>query len=122
MKRPDKHRPERMAELLRQTIADAIATELKDPRVGFVTVTRVTVSPDVTHARVYVSVLGSDDEKAGAIEGLENAAGFLRTYVAKNLHVRTAPELHIELDRGLEHANQIEKILQKLSDEGESTS
>ena len=73
MKRTEKHRPERMSELIRHSLADAIATELKDPRVGFVTVTRVTVSPVVTHANVYVSVLGSDDEKARAMDGLGHA-------------------------------------------------
>ena len=82
MKRTEKHRPERMSELIRHAIADAIATELKDPRVGFVTVMRVNVSPDVTHANIYVSVLGSEEEKAKAMDGLEHARGFLRTYVA----------------------------------------
>ena len=119
MRRTERHRPERMSELIRHAIADAIATELKDPRVGFVTVTRVEVSPDVTHATVYVSVLGSTEEKTMAIEGLENASGFLRTHIARNLHLRTAPELHIQLDRGLEHAAHIDEILQKIHSEEE---
>jgi ribosome-binding factor A len=106
-----------MSELIRQTVADAIATELKDPRVGFVTVTRVTVSPDVSHASVYVSVLGSEEEKAKAMEGLAHARGFLRTYLARHLRVRTAPELHIALDRGLEHAAHIDEILQQLGED-----
>ncbi len=119
MKRVERHRPERISELVRQAISTALATELKDPRVGFVTVTRVTVSPDISHANVYVSVMGSDEEKARAMEGLENATGFLRTYVARQLHVGTAPELHMELDRGLEHATHIDEILQKLDHERE---
>lgn len=117
MKRTERHRRERMSELIRHAMADAIATELKDPRVGFATVTRVTVSADVTHATVYVSVLGSEEDKAKAMEGLEHASGFLRTYVAKNLHIRNAPELHIELDRGLQHAAHIDELLHKLEDE-----
>lgn len=121
MKRTEKHRPERVATLIQQTIADAIATKLKDPRVGFATVTRVTVTRDVSHANVYVSVLGSEEEKARTLEGLKNACGFLRTFVANNLQLRTAPELHIELDRGLEHSVRIGEILQRLEDEGEST-
>ena len=122
MKRTEKHRPERLSEVIRHTIADAIATELKDPRVGFVTVTRVTVSPDVTHANIYVSVLGSEEEKARAMEGLGHAAGFLRTHIARRLHIRTAPELHIELDRGLEHAARIDEILHKINETDERSS
>jgi ribosome-binding factor A len=122
VKRTEKHRPERISELIRHAIADAIATELKDPRVGFATVTRVTVSSDVTHANVYVSVLGSEEEKARAMEGLGHANGFLRTYVARHLHIRTAPELHIELDRGLEHAARIDEILDKINETEERSS
>lgn len=117
MKRTEKHRRERMSELIRHAMADAIATELKDPRVGFATVTRVLVSADYSHATVYVSVLGGEEEKAQAMEGLENASGFLRTYIARNLHVRTAPEIHIELDRGLEHAAHIDELLNKIEEE-----
>jgi ribosome-binding factor A len=106
-----------MSELIRHEMADAIATELKDPRVGFATVTRVVVSSDLSHATVYISVLGSEEEKASAIEGLQHASGFLRTYIARNLRVRTAPELHIELDRGLEHAANIDELLNRIEDE-----
>ena len=98
-------------------MADVLATELKDPRIGFVTVTRVTMSADLTHANVYVSVMGDEDAKAKAMEGLEHASGFLRTYIARNLHVRTAPELHIELDRGLEHAAHIDELLNQIDEE-----
>ncbi len=107
-------RPERLATLIRESIADILVTELKDPRVGFVTVTNVTVSPDVTHATVSVSVMGSEDEKAKAMEGLESARGFLRTHLARTLHLRSAPELHLVLDRGLEHAARIDTILQQI--------
>ena len=117
MKRTERHRRERMSEQVRHALADVLATELKDPRIGFVTVTRVTMSADLTHATVYVSVMGDEDEKARAMAGLEHATGFLRTYVARNLHIRTAPELHIELDRGLEHAAHIDELLNQLDDE-----
>ncbi len=122
MKRTERHRRERMSELVRHAIAEAITTELKDPRVGFVTVTRVDVSPDGTHANVFVGVMGSEEEKAKAMEGLGRARGFLRTYIARHLHVRTAPELHIALDRGLEHAAHIDEILQKINDEDQEDS
>lgn len=112
-----KHRPERVAQLLKETLADALATEVKDPRVGFVTVTGVHVSTDCAHARVMVSVMGSEEDKARAIDGLKSAAGFLRTYVARNLSLRTAPELQFQLDRGLEYAARIERILAQLRGE-----
>jgi ribosome-binding factor A len=106
-----------MSELIRHAMAEAIATELKDPRVGFATVTRAVVSADYSHATIYVSVMGSDEQKAQALEGLENAVGFLRSYIARNLQIRTAPELHIELDRGLEHAAHIDELLSRLEEE-----
>jgi len=112
--RSPRHRPERLGALVQESIAEAIASQLKDPRIGFVTVTGVTVSPDSSHATVYVAVMGSEAEKTRAMEGLTNARGFLRTHIARNLHMRTAPELQIVLDRGLEHAARIESIIQQI--------
>jgi ribosome-binding factor A len=104
-------RPEQVAETLRQVITDALAREVRDPRVGFVTITAVLVSGDLSHARVMVSVPGEDAEKSRALEGLESAAGFLRSRAARALTTRTVPELHFELDRGLEHAARIKELL-----------
>jgi ribosome-binding factor A len=104
-------RPEQMAETLRQVITDSLAREVRDPRVGFVTITGVLVSGDLSHARVMVSVPGEDAEKTRAIEGLQSAAGFLRSRAARALTTRTVPELHFELDRGLEHAARINELL-----------
>lgn len=119
MKHTERYRPRRMSELIRHLIADAITTELKDPRVGFVTVTRVNVSPDLSHATVLVSVLGSREEQSRAMDGLEHARGFLRTYIARHLQIRSAPELHLELDRGLQHAARIDEILNKINETDE---
>jgi ribosome-binding factor A len=94
-------RPEQMAETLRQVITETLAREVRDPRVGFITVTAVLVSNDLSHARVLVSVPGEEGEKTRAIEGLQSAAGFLRSRAARTLTTRTVPELHFELDRGL---------------------
>lgn len=115
-----KHRPERVAALVKETLAGAVASEVKDPRVGFVTVTDVSVSPDCTHATVWVSILGSADDKAKTMEGLESARGFLRTVLARTLSLRTAPELHFKLDRGLEHAAKINRLIAELRDEERS--
>ncbi|HZN97155.1 MAG TPA: 30S ribosome-binding factor RbfA [Gemmatimonadales bacterium] len=104
-------RPEQMAETLRQVITDSLARQVRDPRVGFVTITGVLVSGDLSHARVMVSVPGDDAEKSRALEGLQSAAGFLRSRAARALTTRTVPELHFELDRGLEHAARINELL-----------
>jgi ribosome-binding factor A len=110
-------RPEQMAETLRQVITDALAREVRDPRVGFVTVTAVLVSNDLSHARVMVSAPGEDADKTRALEGLQSAAGFLRSRAARALTSRTVPELHFELDRGLEHAARINELLNTIKRE-----
>jgi ribosome-binding factor A len=106
-----------MAETLRQVITDALAREVRDPRVGFVTVTAVLVSNDLSHARVMVSTPGEDADKSRALEGLQSAAGFLRSRAARALTTRTVPELHFELDRGLEHAARINELLNTIKRE-----
>jgi ribosome-binding factor A len=113
-------RPEQMAETLRQVITETLAREVRDPRVGFVTVTAVLVSNDLSHARVLVSVPGEEGEKTRALEGLESAAGFLRSRAARTLTTRTVPELHFELDRGLEHAVRINELLNSIRREDET--
>ena len=110
-------RPEQMAETLRQVITEALAREIRDPRVGFVTITGVLVTNDLSHARVMVSVPGEETEKARALEGLQSAAGFLRSRAARALTTRTVPELHFELDRGLEHAARINELLNTIRQE-----
>jgi len=114
-----RRRPEQVAEIVRQVLAESITREVRDPRVGLVTLTRVDVSGDLSHASVYVLAPGDDAERARALEGLRSAAGFLRTRVAKALSTRTIPELHFELDRGLEHAARINAMLAELKREGE---
>ena len=104
-------RSEQVGETLRQVITDALARQVRDPRVGFVTVTAVLVSNDLSHARVMVSVPGEDATKNRALEGLQSAAGFLRSRAAKSLTTRSVPALHFELDRGLQHAARINELL-----------
>jgi ribosome-binding factor A len=112
-------RPEQVGETLRQVITEALAREVRDPRVGFVTVTRVLVTNELSHARVFVSVPGEDAEKTRALEGLQSAAGFLRSRAARALTTRSVPELHFELDRGLEHAARINELLNTIRREGQ---
>ncbi|HET6795633.1 MAG TPA: 30S ribosome-binding factor RbfA [Gemmatimonadales bacterium] len=111
-------RPEQVGETLRQVITDALAREVRDPRVGFLTVTGVLVSNDLSHARVMVSVPGEEADKDRALEGLHSAAGFLRSRAARALTTRSVPELHFELDRGLEHAARINELLNTIRREG----
>ncbi len=111
MKRPSR-RPEQVAGTIRQVLTDALARDVRDPRVGFVTVTNVLVTNDLSHARVMVSVPGDDAHEGPArCEGLQSAAGFLRARAAKALTTRTVPELHFELDQGLAHAARIKQLL-----------
>ena len=112
-------RPEQVGETLRQVITDALARQVRDPRVGFVTVTAVLVSNDLSHARVMVSVPGEDATKNRALEGLQSAAGFLRSRAAKSLTTRSVPTLHFELDRGLQHAARINELLNTIRREGQ---
>ena len=104
----------RVNEAVREFLSTAIAKDLKDPRIGFVTVTGVLVTPDLSHARVMVSVPGDDAAQARAIDGLASAAGFLRSRAARALSTRTVPELHFELDKGLAHAARINELLEDL--------
>ena len=118
--RSQNRRPDQVAETVRQVIADVLLTELRDPRIGFVTVTGVQVTNDLSVATVRVSVMGEPAEREAALQGLESAAGFLRGRVGKALTTRIVPELRFELDRGLEHAARINKILGELKQEDRS--
>jgi ribosome-binding factor A len=100
-------------------IADALTREVRDPRVGFVTLTGVLVTNDLSHARIMVSVPGEEGDKTRALEGLQSAAGFLRSRAARTLTTRSVPELHFELDRGLEHAARISELLNDIRREGQ---
>ncbi len=110
-------RPEQVAETIRQVIADAITKDVRDPRIGFATVTAVRVSNDLSHATILVAVPGDEAAKDRALAGLTSASGFLRSRLARALSIRTVPELHMQIDRGLEHAARIDALLQDLHTE-----
>jgi ribosome-binding factor A len=114
-RRSPSRRPDQVAETVRQVVTDALLRgEIRDPRVGLVTVTDVRVTADLGHARVLVAVPGEEPERQRAVEGLRSAAGFLRSKTARMLSTRTVPELHFELDRGLEHAARIDALLDEI--------
>ena len=106
-------RMRRVDEAMRQVLGDALAQELKDPRVGFVTVTDVKTSPDLRHARVYVSVLGDPPAREATLEGLRSAHGFLQGRVASELRLKRTPELQFELDHTAENAARLERLIEE---------
>jgi ribosome-binding factor A len=104
-------RTQRVARLLKQEIARLLQREVKDARIGSVTVTDVNVSPDLKHADVYVQVFGDDDRRVEAMKGLESAAGFMRTRLGRELRIRRSPELRFVIDRSFERAARIHELL-----------
>ena len=106
-----KRRPDQVAEVVRQVVAEALLREVRDPRIQMVTITGIEVSPDLSYARILVTVHGDEAERDLALEGLERASGFLRSRVARALSTRITPALTFVADRGQEHAAKIEAIL-----------
>lgn len=109
------HRPERMAEAIKKEIADLIRSEIKDPRVGFVTITGVEVTKDLSYAKVFVSVMGSSEERNETLSILQKAAGYMRSELGRRLKVRHAPELLFKLDTSLDHGTRIMELLQEVN-------
>ena len=103
-----------VGEFLREELTDIIRREVKDPRVGFMTVTEVEVTPDLRQARVYVSVLGSDEERAETLAALRSASRFIRFHLKPRLRMRQIPELEFRDDRSMEHAQRIDRALKDL--------
>lgn len=105
----------RVDEAMRQVLSDAVTQGLKDPRVGFVTVTAVNTSPDLRHARVFVSVLGSPAEREDTLAGLRSAHGFLQRRVAGELRLKHTPTLTFEHDDTLDRAMRISELIDRHS-------
>lgn len=105
------HRVERVNEQLKREISRIVLREVKDPRVGAVTVTRVSAAPDLTFARVYVQLLGEPSARRDTLDGLEAATPFIRRLLGQRIRMRRVPELRFEQDRSLEHAMRIEELL-----------
>jgi ribosome-binding factor A len=110
------HRAERLADRIRTEVAEIISGELKDPRIGFATVTGVDLSADFHHARVSVTVLGNADSQQKSLEGLVSATGFIRHELGFRLGLRRVPELAFVLDRAAEEDAKLEAILRQLKD------
>ena len=105
----------RVNESVRQVLSEALH-ELKDPRIGFVTVTGVDTTPDLRQARVYVSVLGSEKKRAKTMEGLAAAHGVLQSHLARELRMKRTPQLAFEYDRSVEEGVRMSKLIDELAE------
>ena len=112
-------RPDRVGEEIRQELSRALAREVHDPGIGFVTLTRVKVSPDLQVARVYYTIIGDDRVKRETKKALDRAMPFLRRQLASRIRLRRVPELHFQFDESVEKQDRIEKILLYLQKERE---
>ena len=114
-------RSQRVSDLLRKEIADIVIYRLKDPRIGFITITGVDVTDDIKMARVYVSVF-QDKEKKTTLETLNSARNFIRSELSKRLRMKFIPSIEFRLDTSIEYGSKIEKLLKEIEDVGDSSS
>lgn len=120
-----KIRVSRVGEQIKKEIVDIVRTEVKDPRVGFVTITGVEASGDLQHATVHVSVLGDDEQRKGSLDALQKASGFIRSEIGRRIRLRRTPELHFKLDTSLDYSTRISSVLRDIhkgEDQSESQS
>ena len=109
-------RPERVADQIRAEVSSMIARDLQDPGIGFMTITRVQVSPDLQHARVYYTTLGDPAARKNTGKALDRASSFMRRQIGQRLRLRRAPELEFVFDESIAHQDRVEQLLQELRD------
>jgi ribosome-binding factor A len=107
-------RPERVQEALRQEISRIALEEIKDPRIGFLTITKVELTKDLRYAKVYFSVLGGAKEKALALKGLNSAKGYIKGMVADRINLRLVPDISFRIDESIEHTKEIHDLFEKI--------
>ncbi len=110
-------RMKRINEACKEALGEILLEKIKDPRIGFVTVTAVEVAPDLRQAKVWLSILGSEEETEASMKVLEKAKGFIRSELGKRVRMRYTPELKIYLDRGAEISEKVQDILHRLEEE-----
>jgi ribosome-binding factor A len=114
---PNVHRQEKLGELIAAELSELLRTRVKDPRVGFASITHVEVSGDLRYAKVFVSVMGSSEEREATMQGLKNATGFLRHELATRLVIRFMPEISFKLDKSIEEGSRILELIHKVEQE-----
>lgn len=117
------YRRARVAEAIRESASETILFKLRDPRVKMVTVTRAEVSADMQHAKVYVSIMGTDQEQKACLSGLQNAAGFVQKQLADRLRMRFTPALVFTIDKGVKNSLEVSRLLkeEQASAEGDTS-
>jgi ribosome-binding factor A len=114
---PNLHRQEKLGELIATELSELLRTRVKDPRVGFASITRVEVSGDLRHAKVHVSVMGSPEDREETMKGLKNATGFLRHELATRIVLRYMPDISFKLDTSIEEGSRILELIHKVVSE-----
>ncbi len=110
---PNPHRQEKLGELFAAELSDLLRTRVKDPRVGFASITHVEVSGDYRHAKIYISVMGSEEEQANTMKALKHATGFLRHELAGRIVLRYMPEIVFKLDTSIEKGTRILELIRE---------
>ncbi|MDP4170488.1 MAG: 30S ribosome-binding factor RbfA [Bacillota bacterium] len=108
------HRANRVGEQMKKELSDIIGRKIKDPRIGFVTVTDVQVTGDLQQAKVYISVLGGEEQRENTLKGLAKAKGFIRTEIGHRIRLRKTPEIVFEFDESIDYGNRINSILHQI--------
>ncbi len=116
-----KRRQEKMAVEIKRVLSAIFQHDLKDPRIDFstISVTRVDIPADISHARINISVLGDEAKQTETMQALQKARGYIRTELARQLQIRHAPELELRLDKSIEHGIHISSLLEEISKEAE---
>jgi ribosome-binding factor A len=112
-------RATRVGEQMKKELSDIIGRKLKDPRIGFVTVTDVRVTGDLQQAKVYISVLGDEEQRQNTLKGLAKAKGFIRSEIGQRIRLRKTPEIYFEIDESIDYGNRIESLIRQISKEKE---
>jgi len=113
-------RATKVGEQMKKELGDIIGRKIKDPRVGFVTVTDVQVTGDLQQATVYISVLGDEEQRENTLKGLAKAKGFIRSEIGQRIRLRKTPEIFFEFDESIDYGNRIETLIHRIHDEDRS--
>ncbi|MDE3838560.1 30S ribosome-binding factor RbfA [Bacillus methanolicus] len=113
-------RANRVGEQMKKELGDIIGRKIKDPRIGFVTVTDVQVTGDLQQAKVFISVLGDEEQRENTLKGLAKAKGFIRSEIGQRIRLRKTPEIIFEFDESIDYGNRIESLLHQIHNEEKS--
>ncbi|MBD0380312.1 30S ribosome-binding factor RbfA [Paenibacillus sedimenti] len=108
----------RVGEQIKKELSQIVQSELKDPRIGFLTVTGVEVTNDLSLARVYLSVMGTEEEKAATLKALSTGTGYIRSELGKRIRLRKIPDLQFKFDASIDYGSRIDNLLHQLNQEG----